>query len=371
VESVAWVAERKDVLSTLFWMLTLEAYVAWVRDPKPRRYALVLLAFAAGLMSKPMLVTLPFALLLLDVWPLRRMTDAASARRLVVEKVPLFALAAASSVVTFLVQRAEGAVADFATRPLAERLVNAPIAYVAYVRKMLAPTDLAAMYAQARPFPAWMGAAAAAALALVTWIAWRQARTRPWFVVGWLWFVGTLVPVIGLVQVGMQTMADRYTYVPLIGLFFFVAWGAAELLDAERRRGAAAVLASAAVVACAVLARRQVDVWRDGETLWRHAVAVDPDNPAARNFLGSQMCFLERYDEAATQFREMIRLTPDSATAHNNLGYALRSRGDLEGAVVEFRQALRMKPDLAEARDDLRLVLTQLGRVDEARAIGR
>jgi hypothetical protein len=371
VESVAWVAERKDVLSTLFWMLTLEAYVAWTRAPNARRYALVLLAFVAGLLSKPMLVTLPFALLLLDAWPLRRMTDAASAKRLVVEKIPLFLLAAASSVVTFVAQHAEGAVASFETRPLAERLVNAPIAYVVYVRKMLAPTDLAPMYAQARPSAAGIGAAAAAALALVTWAAWRQARARPWFVVGWLWFLGTLVPVIGLVQVGWQTMADRYTYVPLVGLFVVVAWGAAELLAATARAGAATVVASAALVACAVLARRQVETWRDGETLWRHAVAVDPDNPAARNFLGGQMCFLERYDEAVAQFREMVRLTPESAEAHNNLAFALRSRGDLEGAAAEYSEALRRKPGLVEAREDLRLVLTQLGRVDEAQALGR
>jgi hypothetical protein len=362
VESVAWVAERKDVLSTLFLLLTLEAYVSWVRAPSVRRYALVLLAFAAGLMSKPMLVTLPFALLLLDAWPLRRMTDAAAARRLVVEKIPLFALAAASCVVTFAAQRAEGAVAGFETRPLMDRVVGAPVTYVVYIRKMLAPTDLAAMYAQARPYAAWTGAVAAAALALVTWIAVRQRRARPWFLVGWLWFLGTLVPVIGLVQVGMQSMADRYTYVPLVGLFVVVAWGGAELVDADRRRAVAAALATATVVACAVLARRQVEVWRDGETLWRHAVAVDPDNPAARNFLGSQMCFLERYDEAARQFREMIRLTPDSATAHNNLAFALRARGDLEGAAAEYREALRLKPDLAEASDDLRSVLTQLGR---------
>jgi len=367
VESVAWIAERKDVLSTLFWFLTLEAYVAWTRAPTRTRYVLVVASLAAGLTAKQMLVTLPFTLLLLDWWPLRRWTDAASARRLVVEKLPLFALVAAACVVTFLVQRAGGSVADFETRPLVDRALNAPIACVVYVRKMLAPIDLAALYVHPRTIDARAAVAATAALAFVTFVAVRARRTRPWLLVGWLWFLGTLVPVLGLVQVGRQSMADRYTYVPLVGLFVVVAWGGAELVNAERRRAAAATLALAATAACAVLARRQVDVWKDDETLWRHAVAVDPDNPAARNNLGDLLCIDGRYDEALPQFREMLRTTSDPATAQNNIGYVLRRRGDVAGAETAFREALRLKPDLAETHDELAGVLLDTGRADEAR----
>jgi len=366
VESVAWVAERKDVLSTLFWMLTLEAWVAWVRAPNARRYALVLLAFAAGLMSKPMLVTLPFALLLLDAWPLRRLTDAASVRRLVVEKIPLFVLAAASSVVTFLVQRAEGAVAGFDANPVADRFANALISYVVYARNTFRPTGLAAIYVQERPLPMWKGVAAGAALVIVTILAVRQVRKRPWFVVGWLWFLGTLVPVIGLVQVGMQSMADRYTYVPLIGLFVVIAWGAAELIDSERRRGAAAALAVAATLACAVLARRQVETWKDSETLWRHAVDVDPGNAAAHNYLGDHLCWLGRFDEAAAEFGEFVRISPDSAEARNNLGYALMKAGHLNVAETELREAVRREPGFADAHENLGYTLRVQGRLAAA-----
>jgi tetratricopeptide (TPR) repeat protein len=381
VESVAWVSERKDVLSTLFWMLTLEAYAAWVRDPKPRRYALVLLAFAAGLMSKPMLVTLPFALLLLDFWPLRRMTDAASARRLVVEKIPLFLLAAASSVVTFFVQRAQGAVGGLEMYPFGGRIANALVAYVGYVVKTFAPTRLSALYPYDPSLPVWRAVVAAAALAAVTVVAVRQALSRgepsagrfstapanrPWFFVGWLWFLGTLVPVVGLVQVGMQSMADRYTYVPLVGLFVALAWGAAELLDADRRRSAATVLASAAVVACAVLARRQVETWKDSEALWRNAVDVAPDSAVAHNNLGTCLCDRGLYDDAIAEFREFLRVRPDDADAHNNLGHALRMQGRLDDAVAEFRASLRSRPDFARAYGNLGVTLRMQRRLDEA-----
>jgi Tfp pilus assembly protein PilF len=367
VESVAWVAERKDVLSTLFWMLTLEAYVAWVRDPKPRRYALIVLCFAAGLMSKPMLVTLPFTLLLLDAWPLRRMTDAASARRLVVEKIPLFALAAASSVVTFLVQRGAGAVAGLDANPIDVRVANAMVSYVAYVRNMFCPTGLYALYVHERPFPMWKGVAAASVVTFVTVLAVRQARQRPWFVVGWLWFLGTLVPVVGLVQVGMQSMADRYTYVPLIGLFVAVAWEATDLVGRRRPRGLALPAVAAAVtLACAFLARRQVETWKDGETLWRHAVDVDPGNAAARNNLGTTLCDLGRFDEAVLEFREFVRISPDSVDAHHNLGYALMKSGKLGEATVHLQDALRLDPAFADAHENLGYTLRLQGRLPEA-----
>jgi Flp pilus assembly protein TadD len=369
VESVAWVAERKDVLSTLFLLLTLEAYVAWVRAPSPKRYALVLLAFAAGLMSKPMIVTLPFALLLLDAWPLRRMTDAAAARRLVVEKIPLFVLAAASCVVTFVAQRGWGAVGGLEKYPLGGRVANALVAYVAYVVKTLKPTGLSALYPYDPALPIWRAALAGAALVGVTLLAVRQRRARPWFLVGWLWFLGTLVPVIGLVQVGMQSMADRYTYVPLVGLFVVIAWGATDLVGWERRRGAALPAAAvAATLACAVLASRQVETWKDSEALWRHAVNVDPDSAVARNDLGTALCDQGRYDDAIVEFREFLRIRPDDADAHNNIGHALSMQGRHDEAVAEFRAAIAARPDFARAYGNLGLALRTLGRRDEALA---
>jgi tetratricopeptide (TPR) repeat protein len=367
VESVAWVSERKDVLSTLFLMLTLEAYVAWVRAPSRTRYALVVACLALGLMSKPMLVTLPFALLLLDWWPLGRWTDAASARRLVVEKVPLFLLVAASSVVTYLVQKTAGAVAELDAHPIGMRVENALISYVLYARNMFCPTRLAALYIHERPLPAWKAIGAAATLAAVTLVAARQRRRRPWFLMGWLWFLGTLVPVIGLVQVGMQSMADRYTYVPLIGLFVVVAWGAAELVGLERRRDLAfAAVASAATLACAVLARRQVETWKDSVTLWRHAIDVAPDNAAAHNNLGSTLCDLGRFEEAAAAFRDFIRISPDDADAHHNLGYASMKLGRLDVAETELREAIRLDPTFADAHENLGYTLRLEGRLPEA-----
>jgi len=365
VESVAWVAERKDVLSTLFWMLTLEAYVVWVRDPRPRRFALVLAAYAAGLMAKPMLVTLPFALLLLDWWPLARLASIADLRARFREKTPLFALAAASSVVTFFVQRE--AMGDFERYPLVERVGNALVAYVLYVRDMIWPASLTVLYVHEKAMPLWKPALAAALLVTATFVAVRQARRRPWCVVGWFWFLGTLVPVIGLVQVGLQARADRYTYVPLIGLFVVVAWTAAEIAGPRGRRALAA-LGVAATLVCAALARRQVETWRDSETLWRRAVAVDPENAAARNNLGDYLCWRGRFDEAIAEFREMVRIAPASAEAHNNLGYALRVHGDLDAAIDEYREALRVNPKFAEACDNWGLALRQQGLREEAAA---
>jgi Flp pilus assembly protein TadD len=365
VESVAWVAERKDVLSTLFWLLTTHAYVAYARAPSSRRYALVVLAFVAGLMCKPMLVTLPFTLLLLDWWPLARTKEPGAWRRLVVEKVPLFLLAAASCVVTFAAQRGAGAMGGFEMYPFGGRVANALVAFVAYVVKTFAPTGLAALYPYDPELSTGLAALAAAALVGVTFAAARASVARPWFAVGWLWFLGTLVPVIGLVQVGMQSMADRYTYVPLVGLFVAVVWGADDLLGPRRRRTAVA-LAAAATLACAVLARRQVATWKDSESLWRNVVAVSPDSAVARNNLGTTLCERGELDAAAAEFREFLRLRPDDADAHNNLGHVLRLQGRLDEAVAEFREALRLRPGFARAYGNLGLALQLQGRLDEA-----
>jgi protein O-mannosyl-transferase len=289
VESVAWISERKDVLSGLFWMLALLAYLGWVRRPSAGRYLLVTLALALGLAAKPMVVTLPCVLLLLDFWPLGRR----GLRGLIVEKIPLFALSAASSVVTLHYQRTSMAPLD--VLPWDLRLANAAVSYVSYLGKAFLPRNLAVFYPFPMEIPAWKTAGAVLLLALVTALAVWRARKSPWLLVGWLWFLGTLVPVIGLVQVGRQAMADRYTYLPFVGLFLAVVWGTAEW--AERRGALRPVLGALAVLAILGLAgmtRAQTRHWRDGVTLFRHALAVTGNNPLARQGLARALAAAQK-----------------------------------------------------------------------------
>jgi Flp pilus assembly protein TadD len=375
VESVAWVAERKDVLSTFFWLLTMWAYSAWVRRPDWRSYALVLVCYALGLLSKPMLVTLPCVLLLMDVWPLRRPLRAT----LLVEKLPLFFLALTSSVVTVIAQRQGGAVVRLDLVPVPVRVANAIVAYARYVGKLVWPTDLAAMYPMSRTFPdATTFAAAASVLVAITVLAVRTFRRQPYVLVGWLWFLGTLVPVIGIVQVGIQAMADRYSYVPFIGLFVIIAWGVPDLvarlsarsspLRSSTARSSAATLpaarlpaahwalriaAVATVAACAATAAHQVQYWRSSESLWTHAMQVTPDNYFAQANLAYLRWRDGRSAEAIPLFRESIRIRSDFAEVHNNLGVALAGQGELDAARAQFREAAQIDPGFVAARDNL------------------
>jgi Flp pilus assembly protein TadD len=375
VESVAWVAERKDVLSTFFWLLTMWAYSAWVRRPDWRSYALVLVCYALGLLSKPMLVTLPCVLLLMDVWPLRRPLRAT----LLVEKLPLFFLALTSSVVTVIAQRQGGAVVRLDLVPFPVRVANAIVAYARYVGKLVWPTDLAAMYPMSRTFPdATTFAAAASVLVAITVLAVRTFRRQPYVLVGWLWFLGTLVPVIGIVQVGIQAMADRYSYVPFIGLFVIIAWGVPDLvarlsarsspLRSSTARSSAATLpaarlpaahwalriaAVATVAACAATAAHQVQYWRSSESLWTHAMQVTPDNYFAQANLAYLRWRDGRSAEAIPLFRESIRIRSDFAEVHNNLGVALAGQGELDAARAQFREAAQIDPGFVAARDNL------------------
>src|SRR6266513_4169950 len=284
VESVAWIAERKDVLSGVFFMLTLLAYVYYVRLPRVARYLLVLFVFACGLMSKPMLVTLPFVLLLLDYWPLARIEGQFWKR--VLEKIPLIALSAASSVTTFLVQK--GAVGHTEELPIFERINNAVVSYVLYIWQMLWPVDLAVFYPHPENrLPSWEIVSCLVLLACATVVAIALRKRRPYLITGWLWYLGMLVPVIGLVQVGWQGRADRYTYLPQIGLYIMVAWSAFDLTAPLRYQraivdGMAAVVLGALVWAASV----QASYWRNSETLWTHALAVTPSNDVAENNLG-------------------------------------------------------------------------------------
>ena len=317
VESVAWVAERKDVLSALFWILAMGAWARYARAPSAGRYLLVLLLMALGLMAKPMVVTLPFALLLLDVWPLDRLR--LGWRRLLIEKLPLLALSAASSLITLRYQ--ETSLAPLGVVPWSLRATNALVSWAAYLGKLFLPRHLAVFYPIPLAIPAWKVAGAALLLAAITALAVRWARREPWLLAGWLWFLGTLVPVIGLVQVGRQAMADRYTYIPSIGLFLAVVWSVAGLL--REHRAALATAAGIVVLALAVTTRMQIGYWSDSATLFRHALAVTGD---------------------------------DNYLAHIGLGKALMGEKDWDGAAEQLRAALARYPYLIEARAGLAAV---------------
>lgn len=365
-ESVAWIAERKDVLSTFFFMLTLCAYAQYARRPSALRYGAVAAFLALGLMCKPMLVTLPFLLLLLDVWPLKRIGNH-SIGRLVREKAPLFGLVIASSVVTFTVQRSGGAVGGLDAYPFPTRVGNAIASYAEYIRMMLWPSGLAAFYPYPESISPAIVAGALAVLGAVTFAAIKLARSRPYILVGWLWYLGTLVPVIGIVQVGNQALADRYTYIPLIGLFIILAWGAADV--AKRWRLPRAGLATAAailLIALAVITQRQVGYWNDSTTLWTHALAVTIDNHLAHNNLGRELAEKGRFDEAIAEYNAALRIKPAYATALTNLGAALAKSGKKEDAIRSYTEALRIKPDLPEAHLNLGATLAAEGKSAEA-----
>jgi len=377
VESVAWVAERKDVLSTLCWMFTLWSYVAYVQQPGRRRYALVILCFALGLLAKPMLVTLPFVLLLLDYWPLRRMMvdDAEPGDgvqrlhpgALLREKLPLIALAITSSIVTLVVQQRGGAVGGFDAFPLGLRLANALISYVAYILKMIWPVRLAIFYPYPRSFPVWQLIAAATLLIGASAGAVMGAKRRPYLLVGWLWYLATLVPVIGLVQVGGQAMADRYTYIPLIGLFVAFAWGAADIgMPPRFKRMVLTAAAGLLLVSLAITARAQVQHWVNSVALWQHASSVTRDNFFAHHEYGNALSEQGRVDEAFAQYSEAARVKPDFDNAHISLGVLLLNRGQLDQAFREFSEALRIKPDSPKAHNNLGVVLARQGKLTEA-----
>jgi Flp pilus assembly protein TadD len=385
VESVAWVAERKDVLSTFFWMLTLWSYARYVERPKPIRYLLTLLAFALGLIAKPMVVTLPFVLLLLDYWPLRRIKSFQLTRsdravttrpselnpqtlRLIWEKIPFFLLAAASSTVTFLVQVRGGAVASLEVFPFETRFANALVSYVRYMGKMFWPQDLAVLYPHpGHTLPLWQIAGAGSLLFLITCVVLRAGRRFPYLAVGWLWYLGTLVPVIGLVQVGVQAMADRYTYIPLIGLFIMIAWGVSDIAAKWRYQKVVCTLASGALLFVLIICTFiQLHHWQDATTLFEHALEVTTDNFVAHNNLGIALAAQGKFDEAIVHYSEALRIKPSYAKAHCNLGDVLARLGKHEDAIWHYHRALQLKPNFAEAHNNLGVTLKQQGRLNEA-----
>jgi tetratricopeptide (TPR) repeat protein len=362
VQSVAWAAERKDVLATAFWMLTMWCYARYAERPTAARYALVAAALVLGLLSKPMLVTLPFALLLLDYWPLRRVPPF---RRAILEKVPLLAMCAGAMALTYLAQSRAGAVLSDTALPLSDRVSNAIVSYVRYLGKFFWPERLAVFY----PYEQWslptVGASAALLLA-ITLAAIAIRRRAPYFVVGWLWFLGTLVPVIGLVQIGRQSMADRYMHVPMIGLAMIIAWGARDLV---RERPPTVILRAVAFILLIASAARtvvEIGYWRDSETLFRRAIAVTgDDNAVAHNNLGTALAMRGDVSGAAVEFRQVLRLAPNDAGAHRNLARALAQMGDVDGAIVELRESLRLNESAFDQNLVGRMLLSR-GRREEA-----
>lgn len=376
VESVAWVAERKDVLSTLFWLLTMLAYRRYVARPSVGRYTLVAAALALGLMAKSMLVSLPIVLLALDFWPLNRVGAPAGrrVRGLVVEKLPLFGLALASCVITFVAQRAGGSVGTMDHVTFASRLANATVSYGAYALKMLWPAGLGIIYPLRLAIPAWEVALTAAFFVGMTAAAVRAARSQNarWLTVGWLWYVITLLPVIGLVQVGAQAMADRYTYVPLVGLSIIVAWGAPEiarrLLKREGARTAAlAGIAVAAIAALSAAADVQTGLWSSSIRLYQHTLAVtQADNPVLQANLATALSEAGRAGEAIAVLRDMIRRRPRHYLAYDRLGCVLVGMGDYTQAEANFRHAAKLSPRNAIARNNIGVALIYQRRVAEA-----
>jgi tetratricopeptide (TPR) repeat protein len=387
VESVAWVAERKDVLSGLFFVLTLWSYARYAERPRSwGRYWLVAASLALGLTAKPMLVSVPLVLLLLDYWPLGRGAGSgehpvgnafrgvpysalgrASFVRLIVEKLPLMALSAASCLVTLAAQR--NTIRAMEQMDFPWRAANATVGYVAYLGKMFYPAGLAVLYPLSKePPPAWDLAAAAIMLAAISAAAFTARRNRPYLLFGWLWYLATLAPVIGLLQVGIQSMADRYTYLTQIGPYTAIAWSAADLARSKPHfRSVLAALSAAVLAGLMICAWRQTGYWRSSETLWSRDLACAPEqNSIAHNNLGNALAGLGRTDEAIEQYRLALAIKPDYVAAYNNLGLAFANRGEAEAAIALYRKALEINGDYVFAYNNLGLALAGVGRAEEA-----
>ncbi len=405
VESVAWVTERKDVLCTLFWMLTMMAYLRYVERRTAWRYVIILVCFALGLMAKPMVITLPFALFIMDFWPLRRLWPEEGAGvpifRLIIEKIPLLILSAASSCVTFIAQKMGGSVANSSVSPLSYRVGNALVSYCDYILKTFWPVDLAVFY----PHPAagiagWKIAASAAVLLAITVVV-LLLRRRRYLLAGWLWYLGTLVPVIGLVQVGRQAMADRYTYIPLAGLFIMLVWLAGDITGKWRNRTYLAGLAGSVIlVALGVMTFRQVGYWRDTVSLFTHTAAVTTDNYLAYSDLGTRYAqngdferarsniekvmkanvkeidvlynvakcldMMGRTDEAIEYYNRILAITPGETDTYIALAEMESKRGNFERAMALYREGLKYHPENGDLHGRLGSLLLQTGLVDEA-----
>jgi tetratricopeptide (TPR) repeat protein len=395
VESVAWIAERKDVLSTLFWLLTMFAYLRFVKavETKPESvengeqvdngekisasaysyfstsYLLVLVLFALGLMAKPMLVTLPFVLLLMDYWALERLKSLRDLPRLIIEKLPFFVLSAVSSYITVLAQRSVGAVESLEYLPLGTRFINALVSYAKYIVTLFYPAKLAVWYPYDRDFPLVQIVGALVLLAGITAFCLWQIRTRKYLLMGWLWFLGTLVPVIGIVQVGAQPLADRYTYIPYFGLFLMLVWGLSDLFERfEFNQKILYALFGAGVFIFAFLSFKQTALWRNNEILYKNTLAVTKDNFLISHNLCHALAMEDRLDEAENYCRQSLAANPNYYVAYNTVGFIDIKRGLNAEAEQNFQQALRLEPNYALGYANLSVAQSLLGKPEEAEA---
>ena len=364
VESVAWISERKDVLSAFFGILTIWSYVRYTEHPNIKRYLSVIIFFVLGLMSKPMLVTLPFVLLLLDYWPLNRfsMLHGSDSKpkflflKLVYEKLPLFILTLASSVMTILAQRS--AMANLEALPFADRLSNAAVSYVAYIGKMIWPFRLAARYPHPLEEPLLHAAAAVFLLIAMTWVVFKLRRQCPYLIVGWLWYLGTLFPVIGLVQVGLQGMADRYTYIPLIGLFIMVSWGGTDLsLHFRNGKLVVSIIAMIFLLFFGPIAWHQTKHWANGIRLFEHAITVTNNNYAAHYDLGLELSARQKHDDAIKQFAKALNIDSTFTPALKALGTIRVYKGEIDEAIKISQIIVEIEPDNKQARINLNKLL--------------
>jgi protein O-mannosyl-transferase len=386
IESVAWVSERKSVLSTLFWLLTMWTYINYTQKKSLTKYIIVFLFFLLGLMSKPMLVTLPFVLLLLDYWPLNRFKTLPSNTfntstkaipktnllNLVFEKIPLLILAAASCTITLAAQKSWGAVVSLETVPLLSRISNALVSYLKYLEKMMWPKNFSIFY----PYPAdgfvfWKVLICGLTLTAITFISIKLIRKAPYFLVGWFWYLGTLIPVIGLVQVGQQAMADRYAYVPLIGVFIIIAWGLPDLLKNYLLKKKSLVFLtgiyfSVLMTSCWI----QLQHWENSIKIFKHAIKVtDKKHPsfiAVYNNLGVVLIEQMKFEEALVNIKKAVNLQPNYAESHNNLGNALSGLNRFNDANIHYKTAINLKPNYAEAHNNLANSLNKKSNIDQA-----
>jgi hypothetical protein len=356
-ESVVWITERKDVLSGVFFMLTLWAYITYARKPGVLRYGLVFIALACGLMSKPMLVTTPVVLLLLDYWPLHRTTELREWWKLLVEKIPLLALSALSCVATIVTQTV--AESSFVPPSLLSRTKNAFVSVIIYIKQTLWPTDLSVFYPHPRDhLNNWLVLIAALLILGITGIALIIRRKRPYVAVGWFWYLLMLTPVLGIVQAGRQAHADRFTYLPQIGLCVLVTWTIADWTAGWwKRREILAVAGTVAVIVLAAVARTQASYWQDSELLWSHAITVTKNNAFAHASLADLLLRRGRLDEAILHCQEALKIEPGDADAHNNLGLALLQKGHENEAAAEFRKSLEIDPNQMNAAPNLAWIL--------------
>ena len=377
VESVAWISERKDVLSAVFWFLTCWLYIRYVERPALSRYLLVFCSLILGLLSKPMVVSLPFVLLLLDLWPLRRLDLTnfnarellTSVLKLAREKIPFFIAVLAAAVVTYVAQKHEGAVGDIGAVSLGARLQNALVSYLIYLVQSFWPTRLAVFYPYPETVPIWQLLVAISVIVSITVVVCKWGFRSPYLITGWCWYLGTLVPVIGFVQVGAQAHADRYMYLPMVGILIMLAWSIEDVVLRWPRMRLFAATAAVIVCAClAITSAIQLSYWRNSESLFEHALLVTKDNYMAQANLGSYLVEThQRLPEAVDHLKAAVQIRPEFVEAHTSLGAALSEIGAVPEAVSQLRTAIGLRPDFAPAHNDLGNALTKtIGRSDEA-----